>query len=216
MGRLLLVLLAIQATACCSGEVRLVRISGENQPYIEPLFVGDTVPTNATANNLGGMFCNRDLYDARGYPSRFTYESVNPAVISVDANGVLIARSVGQASIRATTDNVTGAEYMRVIPAIKGFSQTMENATPVVGDTVVLHAQALGSDGNPVIAAIFFNQIYLPDLSLPEVGQVTYSGPQTVRLVPKRAGTYRLVTKATHADGKAVVDTMKFTVGAKP
>ena len=107
---LAIVALCVAATGCCDEDVNDVYL--EFTPGIittgERLQVGDTLTVKAYADSdAKGLFCDaKRLYSSVDHPDRFTYQSTNLSVVTIDAKGFLTVRSRGIAVLTATTARV--------------------------------------------------------------------------------------------------------------
>ena len=104
------VALCVAATGCCDDDVSNVYL--EFTPGVvttgERLQVGDTLTVTAHADSdAQGLFCDaKRLYSSVDHPNRFTYQSTDPSVVTIDAQGFLTVRSRGIAVLTATTARV--------------------------------------------------------------------------------------------------------------
>jgi hypothetical protein len=73
------------------------------------------------------------------------WTSSNPAVLTVDANGLITGVSGGNATVSAMVNGVTGTSALITVASTRPTpTQVFNNVTAVVGDKVVLSAQAYG------------------------------------------------------------------------
>lgn len=102
--------LCVAAAGCCDDSVHSVFL--EVEPGIITvgvrLQVGDTLTTKAYADSEAkGLFCHADRqYSSIDHPNRFTYQSTDPSVVTIDAKGFVTVRSRGIAVLTATTARV--------------------------------------------------------------------------------------------------------------
>lgn len=105
---------------------------------------GDTAVLAAQAqdvagNPAGGRFVN--------------FFSLNPAIVTVSGQGMLVARSPGTARIVAELDFLVDTLTVEVLPSPRSVAEIMvapSSATLVVGDEITLDATALNFDGEPI------------------------------------------------------------------
>src|SRR5712691_6686874 len=101
--------------------------------------------------------------DYQGNPRNndtFIFTSSNPAVISVDASGIVTARSPGIAGITATVQGTTfrtPAVQLQVIPLRIDVSAATPEIT--VGAALQLNATALDVNGQPIPGVAFRWQV---------------------------------------------------------
>jgi uncharacterized protein YjdB len=112
-------------------------------PPTAELIVGGTQQLTATPR------------DAAGNPltgRTVTWQSSNPGVATVDANGLVTAVAPGTATIRATSEGQTGTATVTVRtpppPPVATVTVTPDQATIEEGDTVRLRATARDAAGN--------------------------------------------------------------------
>lgn len=97
---LLLLALLAPAAACGPGELKMnVSIADVG------LVVGDSVRPQwaVIRQHSGGLNPSFFVYDSFGHPDRFRWQVTNPAVVSVDDRGMVLARSPGTATVTATS-----------------------------------------------------------------------------------------------------------------
>ena len=165
-----------------------------------------TVPAgmNANAIPLGGpvpLTATTTL--ANGGPVGITWESDDPSVVTVDANGVITPVREGTAIISATTDDDGGARNILRVTIVPGASIVLPegkkaNAIDVNGGTFALTAKAA-----PVAV-----QSCVWSSGTTSVATVDSSGNVT----PVAAGNTTITATATLADGSASVATVKLVV----
>jgi hypothetical protein len=209
-------LLAAQLGACCDETVTLAELRGPNNSAYSSVWVGDTVSVSAVAVCAKGFLCYRELYDSRSYPSRFAYEVENPAIATMNAQGVIVGRQVGITMVRVTVEGITTPSPVRVDAPVVRFERTMEPAAPRAGDTITFRIRPIGPDGAEAAGANVYSVITpANDRDFASV-QLLPAREATVRtVVIKSPGDYRLVTSTSHMtrDGlKELADTLRFTV----
>ena len=100
----LLLLAALALAACGPGRLQMnVSLADAG------LVVGDSVrPQWAVIRTHSGAFNpSFFVYDSFGHPERFTWQVTNPAVVSVDDRGMILALAPGTATVTATSRGLT-------------------------------------------------------------------------------------------------------------
>jgi hypothetical protein len=135
-------------------------------------------------------------YDSEREPRRFAYRSGNPAVATVDADGVVTAVGVGTAFLSATCEGVeSGLLALTIAPPARELRATPAALEVAVGDTLTVTVTAVDERGAGV-AGVVFN--VAPDTSYwavvapPIEGSWRLETPRTLRLLAKTEGRVRL------------------------
>jgi uncharacterized protein YjdB len=117
-------------------------------PLIDTLQAGDTVrlqatPIDADGNHISGL--------------TITFNTDNPAVATVSADGLVSAVGAGSTRISGTTGSVTDYAYFTVlqaaqdtIPTVVSVLVSADRDTVTAGDSVLVHATPRDAAGNPV------------------------------------------------------------------
>jgi hypothetical protein len=117
-------------------------------PGIDTLQMGDTVrlqatPIDAAGNHISGL--------------TITFNTDNPAVATVSADGLVSAVGAGSTRISGTTGSITDYAYFTVlqaaqdtIPTVASVLVSADRDTVTVGDSVSVHATPHDAAGNAI------------------------------------------------------------------
>lgn len=125
----------------------------------------------------------RDAYNNTIPTPTPAWTSLNPAVATVNASGVVTAVSAGSGTIRATLDNASTDIAVVVAPAVASITVTPANPVlTVIGGTVQLSATARDRNGNPVSTGaqpVLWSSVSPAVVSVSSTGLVTAVGAGT-------------------------------------
>jgi Bacterial Ig-like domain (group 2) len=126
---------ALTLTACpnTSSVVSSVVVSG----VTTPLKLGSTAALTAKAFDQSSLEMTGQT---------FTWTSSNPEIASVDANGIVTAKRLGNAKIGATSSNIKGEITLQTF-GLEVVGGTYTASDGVLGTAVTY--KAIGTDGNP-------------------------------------------------------------------
>jgi uncharacterized protein YjdB len=85
----------------------------------------------------------------------FTFSSSNSAVASVDSTGLVTAHTVGNATIKVSSCDEDASVSIAVISELESIDVVLPSDTLVVGDSMVVSAQAIAVGGSTIDDAIF-------------------------------------------------------------
>lgn len=143
LGALLCLAAAPAALAGCDDPVRAARaadVEVRGDPFVE---VGGTLQLTAVVTDAQG---------AELSGRRVTWESSNPAVAAVQ-DGVVTGRSLGRATITATSGNVVDSVLVTVEPVVGSAIVFSPTTTLAVGATAQVVGQAV-SGGNTALPGV--------------------------------------------------------------
>jgi uncharacterized protein YjdB len=115
----------------------------------------------------------------------------NPNVALVDSSGRVQAISPGVATITARVNGETSDCVVTVSSGIAGVTLLPTSASGVVGDTVVLTATAVGTNG-----LIVGGTVYTFGVADPTIASLTRTGNQTVSLKLLKVGSTQVTVSA--------------------
>ena|SRR5215831_7346091 len=115
----------------------------------------------------------------------------NPNVALVDSSGRVRALSPGVATITARVNGETSNSVVTVSNQVTGLTLLPTTAAGAVGDSVVLTATAVGSNG-----LIVGGTVYTFAVADPSVASLTRTGNQTVQLRLLKIGSTQAVVNA--------------------
>jgi uncharacterized protein YjdB len=115
----------------------------------------------------------------------------NPNVALVDSSGRVQARTPGVATITARVNGETADCVVTVTSGIAGLTLLPTTASGAVGDTVVLTATAVGTNG-----LLVGGTAYTFAVADPSVAGLTRTGNQTVRLNLLKVGSTQVTVTA--------------------
>ncbi|HEU4584736.1 MAG TPA: Ig-like domain-containing protein [Gemmatimonadaceae bacterium] len=85
----------------------------------------------------------------------FTFSSSNSAVASVDSTGLVTAHTVGNTTITVSTCDEDASVNIAVVSELESIDVVLPNDTLVVGDSMVVSAQAIAVGGGSIDGAVF-------------------------------------------------------------
>jgi uncharacterized protein YjdB len=111
-----------------------------------------------------------------------SWTSSDPSVLTVNGSGLITGVSGGSATVSATVNGVTGtSSLITVATTSPTISQGFTNVTAVIGDTLVLGAQALGG-----------SLVYQWSMNSAPITGATNASLSLTNIQPGQAGTYSL------------------------
>jgi Bacterial Ig-like domain (group 2) len=191
---------ALLAVGCHSNEVQAVGITFSFPGHQSDGFlsVGDRDTIRAQAYTKG--YPSKLKYDSHLQPRRFGYRSENPAVATVDADGIVVANRTGTATIFASVEGVTSPPLtLHVSPVASELLATPSALTINVGDTATITVTALDAAGSHVqgpLFAVTTDTTWWTTVSPLDWGRM--QTPGIVRFVAKGAGTARVRAYLMH------------------
>ena len=114
------------------------------------LFVGDTVQIVASAKYKVTASDPEYRYRSNEFPEQWAWESSNPAVATVNSDGVVRGVTAGMTNIAATFQNVTATYALRVTPFVESIVLEPSRATLSAPDTLSVQITTLGAQQQPV------------------------------------------------------------------
>lgn len=207
-----LVLHAFIATALCTaltckseriglgdhnGPVKAVGITLGFPGYVSDasLTLGDKDTVRATASTGGWPAFTK--YDSSKDPRRFIYLSSNPAVASVDVDGVVEAHSTGTTNLFASVDGVTSPPLaLTVSPRAASLVAQPESVLVAAGEKFIISVKALDTTGASVNGVVFnvgVDTTYWAVTSMPDEGSWKLQTPAELHLSGKVAGRVRIL-----------------------
>jgi hypothetical protein len=141
--RLLMSLAAIAAASGC-GDVVAIHLY---PPPLCRLAPGDSIYIVASADRSAFPV---QAYSSTTRPEAFSWSSSAPEIVSVSKAGVALARAVGNATVTASAEGLTGTADLSI--AQIGQTAAISPPAPIVGvgDTVMLTAQAWDTSNIPI------------------------------------------------------------------
>jgi hypothetical protein len=188
------------AAGCESNEVETVGITFSFPGHQSDGFlaVGDRDTIRAQAYTKG--YPSKLKYDSNLQPRRFGYHSGNPAVATVDANGIVVADTAGTAMIFASVEGVTSSPLtLHVSPVASELLATPSELTINIGDTAEITVTALDAAGAKVKGPLFAvtnDTMWWTTVSPLEWGRM--QTPAVARFVAKSTGTARVRAYLMH------------------
>jgi uncharacterized protein YjdB len=85
----------------------------------------------------------------------FTFSSSNSAVASVDSTGLVTAHTIGNATITVSSCDEDASVNIAVVSELESINVVLPNDTLVVGDSMVVTAQAIAVGGATIGDAVF-------------------------------------------------------------
>ncbi|HEY9450649.1 MAG TPA: Ig-like domain-containing protein [Gemmatimonadaceae bacterium] len=85
----------------------------------------------------------------------FSYSSSNNAVATVDSSGLVTAQSVGNATITVSSCDEEASVDIAVASAQEAVTVTLASDSILVGDSVIVRAQATEAGGGPLDGVVF-------------------------------------------------------------
>jgi len=198
---------AISATS--EGKAGWAQIVVTAPPIVPVAEVRLNVDTTVVLEFNGSKQLRADALDANGnvLPGRAVqWVSSRPAVATVSDDGLVVAKSAGNAIIGATIEGQTSMVGVRVNPApVASISISGDPSSLELGETMFLAASVKGEDGQPTTRPVTWTT------SAPAVITIE---PATLSLVSIRALAAGTVTLTASADGKST--SVTFTVTPPP
>jgi uncharacterized protein YjdB len=85
----------------------------------------------------------------------FTFSSSNSAVASVDSTGLVTAHTIGNTTIKVSSCDEDASVNIAVVSELESINVVLPNDTLVVGDSMVVTAQAIAVGGATIGDAVF-------------------------------------------------------------
>ena len=161
------------------------------------LTVGDNDTVRAQAYT--GHWPSYTKYDSNNDPRRFTYSSSNPAVASVDLDGVVETHSAGTTTLSASVDGITGQLLLSVSPPAKSLVIEPESVTVNLGDKFTISVNAIDTSGAPVSGVVFnvsVDTTYWAVTTIPDEGSWKLRTPALLHLTARLAGRVHILAYA--------------------
>ncbi|MEO7965337.1 MAG: Ig-like domain-containing protein [Gemmatimonadaceae bacterium] len=147
-------------TSVTPGESQIA-VSGGGKSVIVPVTVAGrpaallrVTPATTTLRVGQSSSLTGDVLDATGaiVPGRtITWSSSNPAVATVNTNGVVTAVGAGNVTITAASGNVTGTALVSVqLVAVSSVAIAPTSAALLAGESLQLTAEVRDANGNPL------------------------------------------------------------------
>src|SRR5918992_1020720 len=188
-----------------NGGTRLRRLAMRApHPLVTMLAIGALLAVGCDSNEVEAVGITFSVpghkYDSHLQPRRFGYRSENPAVATVDADGIVVANRTGTATIFASVEGVTSPPLtLHVSPVASELLATPSELTINVGDTAKIMVTALDAAGSNVqgpLFAVTTDTTWWTTVSPLEWGRM--QTPGIVRFVAKSAGTGRVRAYLMH------------------
>jgi alpha-tubulin suppressor-like RCC1 family protein len=122
------------------------------------------------------------------------FESSDQAVATVDASGVVTARSVGTATVSVRVNDIRASATIVVLPAVMTVTLTSPVTQTLVGDTVTLVAATLDWTGKLIAGQPITFSSSSQNATVTSAGKVVFSAPGTVMITAKSADATATVT----------------------
>ena len=162
--------------------------------YDAVLTVGELDTIRAQA--YSGGWPSRVMHDSEGSPRRFQYFSSDPAVASIDADGILSLETVGTTILTASAGGKTSLPLtLRVVPAASDLRVTPAALDAAVGDTVAITVTAHDAAGAEVAGVLYHvstDATHWAITSPPIPGSAHPRTPSMVRFRANAPGTARV------------------------
>ena len=162
----------IFASASKVGKAKFVVIAATTAVQVEPgldsVFVDDPIDMGRDTVRLRARG-----FDAMGRPLtgvRFTWESSQGSVASVDSTGLVRAMSLGTTTVAATANGSSAATSIVVLPVVASVQVTSPVSALLAGDTLDLTARAFGYAGESLARPFAWSS------SAPDVAAVDPTG----------------------------------------
>ena len=168
------------------------------------LTVGDQDTIRAQAYTAG--WPSGLKYDSSNEPRRFTYSSSDPAVASVNLDGVVTALSPGTTILRATVDGVTGTLPLTVSPPASVLRAEPDSVATHVGQTFAISIVAADEKGQSVPGVIFevgVDTTYWAVTSVPVEGTWSLATPAVLDLTARMVGSVHLTVTTLRENSRA-------------
>jgi alpha-tubulin suppressor-like RCC1 family protein len=162
-------------------------------PGTDTILVADTL---SPANSAQLKVSATSLGNTVTTPTGIEWSSSNPGVASVSSAGVVLAQSIGSATITARVNSSTATANIVVASRVTGLTASATSFANLAGDTVQFTASAVDSKGNLVPGTA-----YTFTSADPSVAVVTSPAPRTARVVFLKTGTANITV---HASGRDV------------
>lgn len=173
------------------------------EPAVVTLDIGETAQLAAALRDPDGNVLNRPI----------AWASDNPAVVSVDANGLITALATGTANISATSEGKVGASVITVRVAVNSVEVTPAVGAVSVGATLQLTATPRDAGGGPLDRPVVWTSSDPAIATVNATGLVTgvATGPVTITATSQgKAGTAALTVRV------AVASVMLSDPGGEP
>jgi len=142
------------------------------EPAVVTLDIGETAQLTAALRDPDGNILNRPI----------VWGSENPAVVSVDANGLITAMATGTVNITATSEGKVGAAAVTVRVAVNSVEVTPAEAAVSVGGTLQLTATPRDAGGGPLDRPVLWTSGDPAIATVNEAGLVTAVATGTVTI----------------------------------
>ena len=109
------------------------------EPATSSVIVGGTVQLTATARDASGTVLGGRT---------FTWVASNSAIVSVTQSGLATGIAPGSATLTATSDGVSGATQITVLPPIASVAVSPATFSVIAGSTIQLTATLRDASGN--------------------------------------------------------------------
>lgn len=162
------------------------------------LTVGDKDTIRAQAYT--GGWPSGTKYDSNNDPRRFTYSSSDPAVASVNVDGVVETHSSGTTSLFASVDGITSPPLLlSVSPPATSLVAEPESVTVIVGDKFTISVKAIDTSGAPVNGVVFsvgLDTTFWAVTTIPDEGSWKLRTPALLHLTARLAGRVHILVTA--------------------
>jgi alpha-tubulin suppressor-like RCC1 family protein/uncharacterized protein YjdB len=182
-----------KATITVASATRAIQVT----PGVDTIFVEDPIALRDTLRLKATAF---DDTGALVIGTKFSWTSSSPAIATVDASGLVSAKTLGVATITAQSGDRTRSATLRVAPVVKAIQVTAAATTVLARDTVQLTAVALGWDDKPMTG-----RTITWTSSNTSVATIDTSR----RAIFLRAGTARFTAKSAQSTGEVSVTALE-------
>jgi alpha-tubulin suppressor-like RCC1 family protein len=168
-------------SACSSGsltDARALAVQLSIAPAFDTLFLD---PASSTPSTLKLTATATSAGQPITLPGH-TFESANAAIATVDANGVVTARSVGTTTVSVRVNDERSAATIVVLPIVKTFSLSAAPTQALVGDTIVVTPTLLGWSGQPVAGQTITYTSSSPSAVVSASGRVVFTAAGTATI----------------------------------
>ena len=185
LPRVLMTALALAAlgTACSSGsltDARVMSLRLSLDPAFDTLFISasptaplPTLKVTATATSMGNPI---DL------PSGHLFESANPAIATIDQNGIVTGRALGVTTVSVRVNDERTSSTIVVLSMVKSLTLSAAPTQALVGDTIVLTAKLVGWDTLAVTGQPITYTSSSPSAVVSSTGRVVFTAPGTATI----------------------------------
>jgi len=165
--------------------------------YISDAFLSVGEKDTVRAQAYTGGWPSFLRYDSSNDPRRFTYSSSNPAVASVNADGVVDTHGPGATSLFARVDGITSpALLLTVSPHAASLVAEPESVMVAAGDKFTISVKALGMSGESLDGVVFnagVDTTYWAVTSVPDEGSWKLKTPTVLHFLARTSGRVRIL-----------------------